>query len=108
MLKDVPKRRWIWFAGMITGKLPAFYVLPLLAECLWLWWLVSSLMGALSFEMPTRPELAIIVTVSFGFAIGLLASLVWPIGLVAYPQVMHSLTARGRHRTRYYLITGDE
>lgn len=96
------------FAGALTGKLPVFYILPLLAECLFLWWLVSSLMGALSFEMPTRPELAIIVTVSMGFALGLLASLLWPIGLIAHPQVMHSLTARGRHRTRYYLITGDE
>lgn len=107
-LITIPAPLFIWFAGAITGKLPAFYVLPLLAECLWLWWLVSSLMGALSFEMPTRPELAIIVTGSMGFAMGLLASLLWPIGLIAYPQVMHSLTDRGRHRTRYYLITGDE
>lgn len=107
-LITIPAPFLIWLAGAITGQLPAFYILPVLAECLWLWWLVSSLMGALSFEMPTRPELAIIVTVSLGFALGLLASLLWPVGLIAYPQVMHSLTARGRHRTRYYLITGDE
>jgi hypothetical protein len=107
-LITTPAPLLVWFAGAITDKLPAFYVLPLLAECLWLWWLVSSLMGALSFEMPTRPELAIIVTGSMSFAMGLLASLLWPIGLIAYPQVMHSLTDRGRHRTRYYLITGDE
>jgi len=107
-LITVPAPLVIWFGGAITGKLPAFYVLPLLAECLWLWWLISSLMGALSFEIPTRPELAIIVTGSLGFAMGLLASLLWPIGLIAYPQMMHSLTDRGRHRTRYYLITGDE
>lgn len=107
-LITIPAPLLIWFAGAITGKLPAFYILPLLAECLWLWWLVSSLIGALSFEMPTRPELAIIVIGSLGFAMGLLASLLWPVGLIAYPQVMHSLTDRGRHRTRYYLITGDE
>lgn len=107
-LITTPAPLLVWFAAAVTGKLPAFYLLPLLAECLWLWWLVSSLMGALSFEMPTRPELAIIVTASMGFAMGLLASLLWPVGLIAYPQVMHSLTDRGRHRTRYYLITGDE
>lgn len=107
-LITIPAPFIICFAGALTGKLPGFYLLPLVAECLWLWWLVSSLMGALSFEMPTRPELAIIVTGSMGFALGLLSSLLWPIGLIAYAQVMHSLTARGRHRTRYYLITGDE
>jgi hypothetical protein len=107
-LITIPAPLFVWLAAALTGKLPAFYVLPLLAECLWLWWLVSSLMGALSFEMPTRPELAIIVTGSLGFAMGLLAALLWPVGLIAYPQIMHSLTDRGRHRTRYYLITGDE
>jgi hypothetical protein len=107
-LITIPAPLVIWAAGAMTGKLPAFYILPLLAECLWLWWLVSSLMGALSFEMPTRPELAIVVTGSMGLAIGLLGSLLWPVGLIAYPQLMHALADRGRHRTRYYLITGDE
>ncbi|HLF84998.1 MAG TPA: hypothetical protein VI837_12560, partial [Blastocatellia bacterium] len=49
----------IWVAGTLTGSVPVFYLLPLLAECLWLWWLVSSLMGSLSFEMPTRADLSI-------------------------------------------------
>ncbi|MEK6325128.1 MAG: hypothetical protein AABN33_26105 [Acidobacteriota bacterium] len=107
-LVAIPAPLAVCFAGAMTDTVPAFYALPLLAECLWLWWMVSSLMGALSFEMPTRPELAIIVTGTLGFAMGLLGSLLWPVGLIAYPQVMHSLTARGRHRTRYYLITEDE
>ena len=46
---------------MLTRQVPAVYMLPLLAECLWLWWMVSSLVGWLAFEMPTRPGLAIIV-----------------------------------------------
>jgi len=98
----------VWSAGMLTGKCPLFYALPLLAECLWLWWLVSSLMGALSFEMPTRPDLAIIVLGTLGLALGLLASLLWPVGLVAYPVAMHSLAERGQQRARYYLITEAE
>ncbi|MFY9558582.1 MAG: hypothetical protein WAV20_00910 [Blastocatellia bacterium] len=98
----------VWVAGAVTGKLPWFYALPLLAECLWLWWLVSSVMGAMSFEMPTRPDLAIIVTGTMGLAIGFFASMLWPIGLIAYVPAMHSLTDRGRHRVRYYLITEDD
>ncbi|MEK6284848.1 MAG: hypothetical protein AABO57_03835 [Acidobacteriota bacterium] len=103
-----PAPLMIWCAGILTGNVPMFYALPLLAECLWLWWLVSSLIGALSFEMPTRPDLAIIVLGSLALALGLLAAMLWPVGLVAYPQVMHSLLARGRQRARYYLITEAE
>jgi hypothetical protein len=98
----------VWCAGMLTGKCPLFYDLPLLAECLWLWWLVSSLMGALCFEMPTRPDLSIIVLGTLGLAVGLLASMLWPVGLVVYPIAMHSLAERGRQRARYYLITEAE
>jgi hypothetical protein len=98
----------IWGAGALTGSVPFFYVAPLLAECLWLWWLVSSLMGALSFEMPTRPDLAIIVNGTLGLALGLVGALLWPVGLILYPQAMHSLAARGRQRARYYLITEAE
>lgn len=104
----MPGPLMIWCAGILTGEVPLFYALPLLAECLWLWWLASSLMGALSFEMPTRPDLAIIVLGTLGLALGLLAAVLWPVGLVAYPQVMHSLLARGRQRARYYLITEAE
>ena len=98
----------IWCAGALTGSVPFFYALPLLAECLWLWWLVSSLMGALSFEMPTRPDLAIIVNGTIGLALGLVATMLWPVGLILYPQAMHTLAARGRQRARYYMITETE
>lgn len=98
----------IWSAGFLTGSVQIFYALPLLAECLWLWWLISSLMGALSFEMPTRPDLAIIVTGTLGLALGLVSATFWPVGLILYPQAMHSLAERGRQRARYYLITEAE
>ena len=98
----------IWCAGTLTGSVPIFYAVPLLAECLWLWWLVSSVVGALSFEMPTRPDLAIIVNGTLGLALGLVAAMLWPVGLIVYPQAMHSLAARGRQRARYYMITEAE
>jgi hypothetical protein len=98
----------IWIVGSLTGLVPGFYVLPLLAECLWLWWLVSSLVGVLSFEMPTRADLAIIVNGTLGLAIGLVSAMFWPVGLIVYPQAMHSLVARGRQRARYYMITEAE
>lgn len=98
----------VWGAGVLTGTIPFSYIFPLLAECLWLWWLMSSLMGVLSFEMPTRPDLAIIVNGTIGLAIGLVSAMVWPLGLILYPQAMHSLTERGRQRARYYLITESE
>lgn len=98
----------IWCAGILTGSVPVFYALPLLAECLWLWWLVSSLTGALCFEMPTRPDLAIIVNGTLGTALGLVSAMLWPVGLIVYPQAMHSLLQRGRQRARYYMITEAE
>ena len=98
----------IWAAGMLTGKAPVVYALPLLAECLWLLWMISSLFGSLSFEMPARPGLAIIVIETVALAAGALAVMFWPIGLIIHVQAMHSLTERGRYMTRFFLLTeGD-
>ena len=107
-LVTMPAPLIIWCAGTLTGGAPFYYALPLLAECLWLWWLVSSLMGALSFEMPTRPDLAIMVIGTLGLALGLVAAALWPVGLILYPLAIHSLADRGRQRARYYLITEAE
>ena len=107
-LVTLPAPFVVWGAGVSTGECPFDYALPLLAECLWLWWLISSLMGALSFEMPTRPDLAIIVIGTLGLALGLVAAMLWPAGLIIYSQAMHSLGERGRQRARYYLITEAE
>ncbi len=98
----------IWAVGMLTGKAPVGYGLPLLAECLFLWWMISSLFGALAFEMPERPGLAIIVIETIALAAGAFAVMFWPAGLIIYFQAMHSLTARGKHMARLLLMTeGD-
>jgi hypothetical protein len=97
-----------WLAGMLTGQLPLTYSLPLLIECLWLWWMVSSLAGSLGFEIPTRTGLAIIVIVTMALSIGMLSAFLWPLGLMMYGYSMPSLVKRGRVRTRYFLITGDD
>ena len=34
-----------WSAGILCGAVSGSYALPLLAECLWLWWVVSTLAG---------------------------------------------------------------
>ena len=97
-----------WAVGVMTGKEPLSYSLPLLAECLFLWWLVSSIIGALSFEMPERPGLAIILMATVGLAAGAFTAMLWPVGLIIYAQAMHGLTDRGRQMARYYLMTeGD-
>lgn len=98
----------VWAAGMLTGTVPGVYAVGLLAECLWLWWMISSIIGGLAFEMPTRPGLAIIVLTNVGLAAGALAVMFWPAGLIIHVQVMHSLTARGRALARYHLMTEDD
>jgi hypothetical protein len=107
-LITMPAPLLAWIVGFVAGASPLYYSLPLLAECLWLWWLLGTFAGLLSFEMPTRPDLAIIVTGTLCLALGLFSTMLWPVGLIAYPQAMHSLGARGRHRARYYLITEAE
>lgn len=97
-----------WLVAMATGETPLNYSPALLAECLWLWWIVSSIMGSLSFEMPERSGLSIILMVTIGMAAGVLTSMLWPMGLLIYLQSMHALTDRGRIRARYYLITEDD
>jgi len=107
-LITMPAPLLVWLVGLLSGGSPLYYSLPLLAECLWLWWLLSTFSGLLSFEMPTRPDLAIIVTGTLCLALGFASAMLWPVGLIVYPQAMHSLGARGRHRARYYLITEAE
>jgi hypothetical protein len=113
-LISLPAPAAVWLVGVTFGEVPLFYALPLLVECALLWWAISSLIGALSFEMPNQPGLSIIFMVMMGSGIGiaaalsLLSSLLIFLGVGIYAQVMHALTARGRARARYYLMTeGD-
>jgi hypothetical protein len=95
-------------AGLLTGEIPLYYAVPALAECALLWWLVSSIMGGLAFEVPARPGLSIIVMATVGLAAGLLSLMMWLVGMIIYVQAMHSLTDRGRQMARYYLITEED
>lgn len=99
----------VWIVGVLTGTIPLFYALPLLAECVWLWWLVSTLIGALAFEVPDRPELAIVLMISSGVMVGLFISAFWPVGFVLYAMnIVRGITERGHARAKYCLLTEED
>ncbi len=108
-LVSLPAPLIAWLVCVMSGTAPLFYAVPLLAECIWLWWLVSTLTGALSFEVPDRPELAIILMISGGAVFGLFVAVFWPIGIVLYAtNVIRGLTDRGHSRANFCLLTeGD-
>ena len=87
--------------------MPAFYVAPLLLENLWLWLLVSTIVGAFAFEIPEQPGLALVLMSCTGLAAGLLVAWLWPVGVFLLPAVP-SLAERGAMRARYYLIEGGD
>lgn len=98
-----------WLIAFLSGAVPLSYALPLLLECFWLWWIVSTLIGALAFEIPDRPELAIVLMISFGAMVGLLVAVFWPVGIVLFAlNGIRGLTLRGHSRATFCLITeGD-
>jgi hypothetical protein len=97
-----------WAVGFAGGATPLFYAAPLLIECVWLWWLVSSLVGWLSFEIPDRPELAIVVTLTVAISLGLFTTALWPVGIGAYGFMQRPFTERGGARAHRWLQTeGD-
>ncbi|HVF28428.1 MAG TPA: hypothetical protein VM943_09325, partial [Pyrinomonadaceae bacterium] len=83
-LVSTPAPVLVWAAGIMTGQIPTFYALPLLAECVWLWWMVSLPFALLSFEMPDEPGLALILMVTIGVGVGFSVALLWPLGLIYY------------------------
>jgi hypothetical protein len=90
------------------GGVPLSYVLPLLAECVWLWWVVSSFVGAIAFEMPERTGLAFVLAVITGLATGGLTAAVWVMGVAIYGMGMTPVLERGCARAGYYLLTEGE
>ncbi|HEX8339098.1 MAG TPA: hypothetical protein VF621_20420, partial [Pyrinomonadaceae bacterium] len=92
-----------WVAGLLCGAVPAAYALPLLAECAWLWWLVSTTAGGLAFEMPAQPGLALILVLCAGLAAGGLTAFLWPIGLAIYGFAVQPLCMRGAMRAEQHL-----
>lgn len=97
-----------WLIGAGVGEVPIVYVLPLLAECLWLWWLVSSLIGLLCFEMPEQPGLAFVLMMTLGLGFGLLVTLAWPVGLALYAFGFAQMIERGHARANYFITTGAD
>jgi hypothetical protein len=92
-----------WSAGVLCGAVPGAYALPLLAECVWLWWLVSTVAGGLAFEMPAQPGLALILTLCAALAAGGLAAFLWPAGLAIYAMGVQPLSLRGVLRAHQHL-----
>jgi hypothetical protein len=90
------------------GGVPLSYVPALLAECVWLWWVVSSFVGAMAFEMPERTGLAFVLAVITGLASGGLTAAVWVMGVAIYGMGMTPVLDRGRARAGYYLLTEGE
>jgi hypothetical protein len=107
-LVSLPAVPAAWLVAVFSQSVPGFYVLPLLAECMMLWWLVSSLIGSLSFETPARAGTAIITAVATGSAAGIMSAWLWPFGLLMYLLSIGGLTDRARQRARYFLITGED
>lgn len=92
-----------WGAGLACGAVPAAYAVPLLAECAWLWWLVSTSAGGLAYEMPAQPGLALILVLCAGLAAGGLTAFLWPIGLAIYGFAVQPLCLRGAMRAELHL-----
>ncbi|HEU4390313.1 MAG TPA: hypothetical protein VFV34_21095 [Blastocatellia bacterium] len=98
-----------WLAAMAARV--AHFPYPaagLLGECLLLWWLVSSMIGVLSYETPARPGVALLILISIGTAVGIVSASLWPFGVIVYVFTFPSLLNRARERARYFLITGDD
>ncbi|HEX7957658.1 MAG TPA: hypothetical protein VF508_11980, partial [Pyrinomonadaceae bacterium] len=97
-----------WAAGAACGAVPAAYAVPLLAECVWLWWIVSTAAGALAFETPEQPGLALILTLCATLAAGGLSAFMWPIGLAIYAMGVQPLCMRGVERANFHLKENAE
>lgn len=99
----LPAATLAWLAGVVCGAVPVAYALPLLAECVWLWWLVSTLAGGLAYEMPEQPGLALILTACATTAAGGLTAFAWPAGLAIYALGIQQLCMRGVVRAHSHL-----
>jgi hypothetical protein len=91
----LPVATLAWLAGLLCGAVPVVYALPLLAECVWLWWLVSTLAGGLAYEMPEQPGLSLILTACATLGAGGLTAFAWPAGLGIYALGVQQLGMRG-------------
>lgn len=91
-----------WAVGAAFGAVPVVYALPLLAECLWLWWLVATLAGGLAYEMPEQPGLSLILTECAALAAGGFSAALWPMGLAVYGLAGTHILMRGEQRAHLH------
>ncbi|HWS55610.1 MAG TPA: hypothetical protein VN228_15835 [Pyrinomonadaceae bacterium] len=96
-----------WAVGCLCGASPAFYVAPLLAECLWLWWIVSTLAGVLAFETPDQPGLAVIMVACLALAGGGFTAFIWPMGLALYTYGLPQMLLRAQYRAHFHIEQVD-
>jgi hypothetical protein len=104
----LPAALLAWAVGSLCGAAPVFYVLPLLAECVWLWWLVSTLTGALAFETPEQPGLAVIMVVCVTLALGGFTAFLWPMGLAPYAYGLPQMLLRAQHVAHLHLYASRQ
>lgn len=122
--EDLYKNK-LWYARLIS--LPALIVCAVIAPSVGslgdatnlaflllkmalVWLLVSSLVGALAFEITSRPGLAIPFTAIASLSIASLTIRVWWLWLLVYPYIMDKLEQRGHERAHILLIglEGDD
>lgn len=94
--------------GIAQHAIPWSYVLPLFAECAWIWWMSTTLAGLLAFEIADRPELSVPLILIVDIAAGGFAAAVWILGLALYGMSRRSLAERGAARAHYLLTSEGE
>lgn len=104
-LVTLPAPLLAWACCVLAGGVPLAYAPALLAECVWLWWLVSTLAGSLAYEVPEQPSLALVLMWFAGLSGGLLTAWLWPAGLAAGMAISQA-AERGPHRA-HFLLTSE-
>lgn len=107
-LISAPTPLVVWAAGVVADGVPLSYAPALLVECVWIWWLVSTLVGLFAFEMPEQPGLAIVLMEVMGLALGFGTALMWPAGLLLYAFGIRELSMRGQVRAAYRLLKEED
>jgi hypothetical protein len=83
-------------------------LIPLLLECIWIWWMMTTIIGSLAFEIPDRPGLALLLMILLGFGGGMFIAWLWPVGIVVYVfGAIRTLRERGISRAGYCLLVGE-
>jgi hypothetical protein len=69
--------------------------------------MLSTLIGALAYEMPEQPGLSIVLMTFISAAGGLFSAALWPVGIVVYGLSIDPVRERGAQRARFHLVTEE-